>query len=71
MTADHETAGTLLNVLRTLTGSFTPPADACGSYRVLYAALAELRRDLMVHVALENEVLFPRALALAAQRDAA
>ena len=59
MTADHETAGTLLNVLRTLTDSFTPPADACASYRALYAALAELRRDLMVHVALENEVLFP------------
>jgi regulator of cell morphogenesis and NO signaling len=71
LTVEHETAGSLLDELRILTSSFTAPPQGCGSYRALYAAMDELRRDLMVHVALENQVLFPRALARAEQHAAA
>jgi regulator of cell morphogenesis and NO signaling len=38
------------------------PEEACAKWRELYRALAELERELMEHIALENSVLFPRAL---------
>ncbi len=41
---------------------FTPPADACTSFRALYTALANFEKDLHQHIHLENNVLFPRAL---------
>ncbi|MBL7780056.1 MAG: hemerythrin domain-containing protein, partial [Saprospiraceae bacterium] len=46
---------------------FTPPAEACTSYRVLFAKLEEFERDLHRHVHLENNILFPRALQLEQQ----
>ncbi len=65
LTAEHEDAGQALARMRTLTGSYTPPPDACPTFRGLYYGLSELERDMQVHVHLENNVLFPRALALA------
>jgi regulator of cell morphogenesis and NO signaling len=62
MTIEHETAGTLLQELRRLTSGYVPPADACTSYKTLYAALAVLESDLHQHIHLENNILFPRAL---------
>lgn len=52
------------NLLRTraLTKNFTPPEEACTSWRALYLRLDELEADLMEHIHLENNVLFPRAL---------
>jgi regulator of cell morphogenesis and NO signaling len=64
MMYEHDAAGDLLDELRKATGDFVAPEGACGSYRALYAALAELRSDLMRHISLENNVLFPRAIAL-------
>jgi len=64
MMQEHDRAGELLAEIADATGNFTAPADACTSYRALYAALAELRIDLMKHVSIENNVLFPRALVL-------
>jgi regulator of cell morphogenesis and NO signaling len=48
--------------LRELAHDFVAPADACGTWRALYLGLASLERDLMEHIHLENNVLFPRAL---------
>jgi regulator of cell morphogenesis and NO signaling len=62
MMTEHERAAGQLAELVEATNGFSPPADACTSYRALYAALAELRLDLLKHVALENNVLFPRAV---------
>jgi regulator of cell morphogenesis and NO signaling len=70
MMAEHDGAAELLAQLQEATGDFTAPADACTSYRALYAALAELRLDLMRHVSLENNVLFPRAIDLEQCRQA-
>jgi regulator of cell morphogenesis and NO signaling len=64
MMLEHDTAGAQLADLLEATSDFTPPADACPSYKALYAALAELRLDLIKHVSIENNVLFPRAVAL-------
>jgi regulator of cell morphogenesis and NO signaling len=62
---DHDRAGALLARIRELSGGFRPPADACTTYRVTYATLEEFEADLHRHVHLENNVLFPRALAAA------
>lgn len=63
MAAEHEDAGLMLEELKVLTRAFTPPDDACGSYRTLYRSLEELDRDLRVHMHVENDIVFPRALA--------
>lgn len=64
MEAEHDAAGAALARMRTLTGGYTPPADACPTFRGLYHGLAELERAMHVHVHLENNILFPRAMQL-------
>lgn len=68
MRAEHADAATALAELRTITNGFSPPQDACGSYCALYQCLQELEEDLYVHIHLENDILFPRALELAIGR---
>lgn len=58
---EHDEAGQALWELRRLTSDYTPPADACTTYRVLLDGLAALERDMHLHVHKENNVLFPRA----------
>jgi regulator of cell morphogenesis and NO signaling len=60
---EHQHHGSDLQRLHALTNNLTPPADACATWRALYAGLAELERELMEHVHLENNILFRRALA--------
>ena len=62
MMQEHEDHGAVLERLRTLTGDYDPPLEACATWRALYAGLATLERELMEHIHLENNVLFPRAL---------
>jgi regulator of cell morphogenesis and NO signaling len=64
MTQEHEAAGELLASLRSLSGNFTAPADACPTYRAFYAGLREFEQDLHQHIHLENNILFPRAIAM-------
>jgi regulator of cell morphogenesis and NO signaling len=59
---DHQRAGAVLFRLRDLTHGFTPPADACPTWRALLSELARFAQELTEHVHLENNVLFPRAL---------
>jgi regulator of cell morphogenesis and NO signaling len=61
MMVEHEDAGEALRQMRQLTGGYTPPADACNTYRAMYDALAELESDMHQHVHKENNILFPRA----------
>jgi regulator of cell morphogenesis and NO signaling len=65
MRHEHEVAGNLLKRIRAVCADFAPPADACTSYRALFQALEGLEKDLMRHIHLENNLLFPRARALA------
>lgn len=62
MMSEHDGAGELLRRIRQLSDDFTPPADACVSYRTLYGALEELEQDLHQHIHLENNILFPGAI---------
>ena len=61
MMFEHDNAGYVLKQMRQLTHDYTPPTDACMSYRALYQALDTLEKDLHQHIHLENNILFPRA----------
>jgi len=67
MEDEHDFAGQALETLRGLTRDHQPPADACNTYRVMLDGLAELERDLHAHIHKENNILFPRAIALEAE----
>jgi regulator of cell morphogenesis and NO signaling len=62
MQQEHLDHAVALDRIRALTDDLTPPADACASWKALYLGLAELEDELHRHIALENHVLFPRAL---------
>jgi regulator of cell morphogenesis and NO signaling len=64
MEDEHEHAGHLLQVIRQYTNNYTAPADACTTYRLSFAALEALEKDLHQHIHLENNVLFPKAIRL-------
>ena len=51
--------------IRQLSRDFTVPADGCTTYRVAMQELEAFERDLHQHVHLENNILFPKARALA------
>ncbi len=68
MEAEHAEAGAALAKLAASTDNYTPPEDACPTWRGLYHGLSELEREMHEHVHLENHVLFPRAAALAGQQ---
>ncbi len=57
---EHDDQGTLLRLLESLTDDFTTPDGACRSWQALYVGTAQLAADLMEHIHLENNVLFPR-----------
>ena len=65
MEREHESAGSAMATIRRLSHDYTPPADACTTYRVTYKELHEFEADLHRHVHLENNILFPKALAVA------
>lgn len=67
MELEHDEAGSALTRLRSLTDDYTPPQDACNTYRALLDGLHELERDMHIHVHKENSVLFPRAIELEAR----
>lgn len=60
MESEHDNAAGLLTKITKLTDSYTPPEDACTTYRVLYKELKEFEEDLKLHIHLENNVLFPK-----------
>lgn len=64
MESEHEEVGEKLAEIRSLTNQFSLPEGACGSYSVLYRLLEEFEEDLHLHVHLENNILFPKAIKL-------
>jgi regulator of cell morphogenesis and NO signaling len=64
MEREHDSAGNALRAMRAASKGYAAPEDACVSYQTLYKALAELEADLHQHIHLENNILFPRAVAM-------
>jgi regulator of cell morphogenesis and NO signaling len=66
MMREHDGAGDALRAMRQATQGYAAPADACVSFHTLYKALAQFEADLHQHIHLENNILFPRAIAMEA-----
>jgi regulator of cell morphogenesis and NO signaling len=64
MEAEHVSAGGAMGKIRELTNNYELPNDACTTFQVTYKELDEFEKDLHKHVHLENNILFPRAIAL-------
>jgi regulator of cell morphogenesis and NO signaling len=64
MVHEHDSAGEALRNLRAASNGFTPPEGACTSFRTLYRRLATFEANLHQHIHLENNILFPRAIAM-------
>lgn len=62
MMHEHDTEGERFRKIAVLADGYTPPADACTTYRVAFALLEEFEEDLHQHIHLENNILFPKAI---------
>lgn len=69
MQKEHEIAGEDLSFFRRLTNDYQLPADACNSYTYLFQKMQEFETDLLQHIHLENNILFPKALELDKELD--
>jgi regulator of cell morphogenesis and NO signaling len=67
MEHEHEFVGNALDQIRAITNNYSLPEDACASYAFLFKNLDEFENDLHIHVHLENNILFPKALKLEKQ----
>jgi regulator of cell morphogenesis and NO signaling len=70
MEDEHDTEGERFRRIAALTQNYTPPTDACQTYRVAFSLLQEFEQDLHTHIHLENNVLFPTALVLFSELNA-
>ena len=64
MMMEHETEGERFRLIDDLSNNYTPPEDACNTYRVTFALLQEFENDLHQHIHLENNILFPKSAEL-------
>ncbi len=64
MEHEHDSAGHALREMRKASNDFEAPMEACASYQTLYRALAAFEADMHQHIHLENNILFPRAIAM-------
>jgi regulator of cell morphogenesis and NO signaling len=64
MTGEHEFAGGAMDEINKLSNSYFLPVDACNTFSVTYKLLEQFEDDLHIHVHLENNILYPKALTL-------
>ena len=65
MEQEHDHAGQLLEEMRILSNNYQAPQDACTTYQLCYASLNAFELDMHQHVHLENNLLFPKSIAMA------
>ena len=59
---EHEYIRKYLHRIRELTDNYTPPNACCVTHKVSFLKLKELDCDLVQHIHLENNILFPKAI---------
>lgn len=64
MHSEHDHTGEDLKYLRKITNNYTLPITACNSYTYLFEKLKEFEDDTFRHIHLENNILFPKSIAL-------
>jgi regulator of cell morphogenesis and NO signaling len=64
MEFEHDAAGKLMEEIKKLSNNYLPPQNACTTFRLSLDELKIFESDLHLHVHLENNILFPKALAM-------
>ena len=64
MQKEHDIAGDVIKEIALLSNNYQTPEGACNTYMAMYAKLEEFQNDLFQHIHLENNILFPKAIAL-------
>jgi regulator of cell morphogenesis and NO signaling len=64
MNGEHEFAGGAMDRINQITQHYQLPQDACNTYQVTFKMLEQFEDDLHIHVHLENNILFKKALEL-------
>ena len=64
MHREHDDEGKRFRTIAALSNNYTAPEDACTTYKLTYALLKEFEADLHLHIHLENNILFPKAIEL-------
>ena len=64
MHQDHDNEGKRFRYISELSNGYSPPIDACNTYKVTYSLLQEFEDDLHKHIHLENNILFKKAIEL-------
>jgi regulator of cell morphogenesis and NO signaling len=64
MMNEHTAEGDRFSRIEALSNHYTPPQDGCSTYKVTFALLKEFEQDLHLHIHLENNILFPKTIAL-------
>jgi regulator of cell morphogenesis and NO signaling len=64
MHEDHDAEGERFRKIAALSDNYTVPADGCNTYKVTFGLLKEFEDDLHLHIHLENNIMFPKAIAL-------
>ena len=59
---EHDYVGRCLDKIRALSNGYAIPDDACASYKLLFKTIQEFEDDLHIHIHLENNILFPKAV---------
>lgn len=64
MEMEHDEVGDVMGKIKKQTNHYHPPENACATYKVCYSVLKEFEDDLHMHIHLENNILFPKAIEL-------
>jgi regulator of cell morphogenesis and NO signaling len=67
MEKEHISTGNQLKRMRIITNNYTPPENSSQAHKALFEKLKDLDNDLMQHIHLENNILFPKAIAMEKQ----
>jgi len=62
MEHEHDRAGALIKSIRSQTDAYTLPPYACPTFKLTYTMLSQFDKDLMQHIHLENNILFPKVM---------
>jgi regulator of cell morphogenesis and NO signaling len=62
MVEEHDAEGERFRRIAGLSNNYTPPEEACNTYKAAYVLLKEFEKDLHLHIHLENNILFPKTI---------
>lgn len=66
MMREHDAAGELVRKIHAASNGYQAPADGCTTFMAAFQELQQFEEDLHLHVHLENNILFPRAVEMEA-----